>query len=171
MRLLGMDFIAPCSVNPDAFAESMSNQWTCGICSAKGSGSEVRGFPDSEEPIWRRIMRTLGLTVLTAGCLLLGAGHLLADDTEKKDLDALKGTWRVQSHTVNGVKTPEKEAKEYTYVFKGEKYTQLTGGKEQVSGKVKLDVGKKPKVIAMTGKLGGKKGLPICGSMISTVIR
>jgi uncharacterized protein (TIGR03067 family) len=120
------------------------------------------GLEDSSHPprLFRRnFMSKRALVILTLGCCLIAFSSVKADDKDKKDSDALQGTWRVQSQTISGAKLPEKDAKEYTYVFKGENYTQFEGRKKQVSGKFKLEAGKSPKVIAMTMQSGKEKGI------------
>jgi uncharacterized protein (TIGR03067 family) len=97
---------------------------------------------------------------LAVGCLLLGTASLVADDDAKKDLEALQGTWKVESFTVAGMKAPDDDIKKATFMVKGDKYTVTIDGKEDETGTIKLDAGKKPKMIEFditSGKDKGKK--------------
>jgi uncharacterized protein (TIGR03067 family) len=101
----------------------------------------------------RSIMRTWVLTTLASGCLLLGAASLVAD--EKKELEALDGTWKVEAFTVDGMKLPDELIKKVMFVIKDGKYTITIDGKEEETGTIKLDPDKTPKTIEF-GITGGK---------------
>jgi uncharacterized protein (TIGR03067 family) len=97
---------------------------------------------------------------LAAGCLLLGTASLVADDDAKKELDALQGTWKVESFKVAGTETPQDDLKKVTFMVKDGKYTVTINGKEEETGTIKVDPSKKPKTIEFeitSGKDKGKK--------------
>jgi uncharacterized protein (TIGR03067 family) len=96
--------------------------------------------------------------VLTAGCLVLGAATLMADDTAKKDLDALQGTWKLESLMESGKPAPADALKQITIVVKDGKYSISAGGKELETGSIKLDPSKKPKTIDFEIASGNDKG-------------
>jgi uncharacterized protein (TIGR03067 family) len=103
-------------------------------------------------------VRTLALMVLTACCLVVGAATLMADDTAKKDLDALQGTWKVESLTHAGNEAPADDLKQISMVVKDDKYTISASGKELETGTIKLDPSKKPKTIEFDIATGNDKG-------------
>ncbi len=109
-------------------------------------------------------MKTRALMALATGCLLLTTAAICADDKEKKDPDALQGTWRVESFTQDGQEAPAELAKEIIFTFKDKKYTITMKGKEMETGTIKLDPDKKPKTIDLgiiSGDDKGKKQLGI----------
>ena len=103
-------------------------------------------------------MRTRALMALATGCLLLASAFIRADDDAKKDLDALTGTWRVETFTQDGRKLPENIVKQFTFVIKDGKYTITDGDKEVETGTIKVDPSKKPKTIDFEITSGDDKG-------------
>jgi uncharacterized protein (TIGR03067 family) len=105
-------------------------------------------------------VKTRVLMALATGCFLLGAAALVADEKAKKDIEALEGTWKVESFMVSGEKAPADYVKKVTFVVKDGKYTVTIDGKEDETGTIKLDPDKKPKTIEFditSGKDKGKK--------------
>jgi uncharacterized protein (TIGR03067 family) len=96
--------------------------------------------------------------VLTVGCLVVGAAALIADDTAKKDLDTLQGTWKIESLTFEGTDAPADLVKSTSLIIKDDKYTISSNGKELETGTVKLDPSKKPKTIEFDIASGNDKG-------------
>jgi uncharacterized protein (TIGR03067 family) len=103
-------------------------------------------------------MSTRALTALALGCLLLGAASLLADDKDKKDLDALQGTWQVESFKLDGKSAPEDFVKAMKFVIKDKKYTVTVKGKEVETGTIKIDPEKNPKTFDLDIMSGNDKG-------------
>jgi uncharacterized protein (TIGR03067 family) len=107
-------------------------------------------------------MKTRAMMALATGCLLLTAATLCADDKEKKDPDALQGTWKVESFTQDGNEAPAEFAKAVSFTFKDKKYTITMKGKEMESGTFKLDPEKKTIDLDITsGNDKGKKQVGI----------
>jgi uncharacterized protein (TIGR03067 family) len=109
-------------------------------------------------------MRTWALAVLASGCLLLGAASLVAEEKDKKDIDALEGRWKLDSLTFGGQKAPGEFLKKLTFTVKDGKYILANDGKEEETGTIKLDPEKKPKTIEFEitgGKDKGKKQLGV----------
>jgi uncharacterized protein (TIGR03067 family) len=103
-------------------------------------------------------MRTRVLTILATGCLLLVSTSLRADDDAKKDLEALTGTWKVETFTQDGMKAPEDFVKQITFVIKDGKYSITVEGKEVEAGTIKVDPSKKPKTMDFEITSGNDKG-------------
>jgi uncharacterized protein (TIGR03067 family) len=106
-------------------------------------------------------MRTRTLTALAIGCLFLGAASVFADDKdkkEKKDLDALQGTWKFESFRLDGQDSPEEFVKEMRFVIKDNNYTFIVNGQEVETGTIKLDPEKKTKTIDLDIKSGNDEG-------------
>ena len=104
------------------------------------------------------------LMALAIGCLLLKAASLFADEKDKKDLDALQGTWKVESFKVAGQDAPDELVTETTFAIKDKKYTLTVKGEEAETGTFKVDPEKKPKTIDLeiaSGNDTGKKQLGI----------
>ena len=109
-------------------------------------------------------MKARALMALAVGCLLLGTASLVADDDAKKDLDAMQGTWKIDSFTVAGEKAPADLLKKMAFVIKDDKYSGQIDGKEDETGTIKVDPTKKPKTIEFnitSGKDKGKKQVGI----------
>ena len=101
-------------------------------------------------------MRTRNSTTLAIGCLLLGATALNADDKDKKkDIDALQGTWKIESFKVAGQDAPLEKA---TFAIKDKKYTLTVDGEEMETGTFKLDPEKKVKTIDLEIASGNDQG-------------
>jgi uncharacterized protein (TIGR03067 family) len=103
-------------------------------------------------------MKARALMALAAGCLLLGTASLVADDDAKKALDALQGTWQLDSFSVDGMKAPADFVKEVKFTVKNNKYSLTIKGQEAESGTIKLDPSKKPKTIDLDIARGNDKG-------------
>jgi len=103
-------------------------------------------------------VRTRGLQILAIACLLLGTAALVADDKGKKDIDALQGTWNVESFKQDGMDAPEDFVKKVTFVIKDDKYSIKAEGNEVETGTIKLDPDKKPKTIDFDITAGDDKG-------------
>jgi len=103
-------------------------------------------------------MKTRALTLLAVGYLLLAGTSLIADDKDKKDPEALQGSWKVESFKQDGNAAPEDFAKEIKFTIKDKKYTITVKGKEEETGTLKLDPEKKPKTIDLDIMSGNDKG-------------
>jgi uncharacterized protein (TIGR03067 family) len=95
--------------------------------------------------------------VLAVG-LLLAAGAPNKDDLAKKDLDALKGTWKAVGGEEDGKAVPEEDAKKFKLVVDGDKYTFTVEGVSEEQGTLKVDPGQKPKAIDVMIMSGDDKG-------------
>src|SRR5262249_45608483 len=85
--------------------------------------------------------------VLAAMVIVLGAGADDKKDEGKKDLDLLKGTWKVTSMIVNGKE--DANASDHGITFDGEKVTIKEKNGES-KGTCKIDTAKEPKQIDLT---------------------
>src|SRR5262249_49404205 len=103
-------------------------------------------------------MKTSTLMAPAIGCFLLGAASLIADDKDKKDIDALQGTWKVESFKVAGQDAPDDVVTEGTFAIKDKKYTLIVKGEEAETGTFKVDPEKKPKAIDLEISSGNDKG-------------
>ena len=110
-------------------------------------------------------MRTRTFIAPAIGCLLLVTVSLTADDKDKKkDIDALQGTWKIESFKVAGQDGPEEFVKKASFVIKDKKYTLTIDDEEMETGTFKLDPEKKVKTIDLeiaSGNDQGKKQLGI----------
>jgi len=89
---------------------------------------------------------------------LVLAVSLAARDEDKKDGDALQGTWLPSTAEFGGKKFPDEIRKAMKLVVKDDKYT-VTAGKEGTDkGTVKLNPAAKPKEMDITGTDGPNKG-------------
>src|SRR5262249_33889467 len=73
------------------------------------------------------------------------------------DAKAMEGTWLPTTAEVAGKKLPDKTLKTIKLALKGDSYT-VTVGEQTDRGKVKLDPGKKPRAMDITGTEGPNKG-------------
>jgi len=88
----------------------------------------------------------LRLLVVFVAALVLSASPSVADD--KKDQDALQGTWEVTAMVTDGKAEGADKIKGATIVIKGDKITlSAAEGKLKRSFTFKLDSSKKPKAI------------------------
>ena len=93
-------------------------------------------------------MRTL---VLLVGALLatigLAAVAVADDAADKKDKEALQGTWMAVSGEKEGKE--DTEAKEHALVFEGDKFSIKRGDNVIVRGTFKINTSKSPKTMDM----------------------
>jgi uncharacterized protein (TIGR03067 family) len=111
----------------------------------------------------RRCFMRLAYAPFFAACVLItGTGR--ADDTAKKDVDALQGNWVVVGRQVLGKKATRKELEEVpTYVViegnQGRAWMEDKGKKGDMSeGTIKIDPAAKPKAVDITYTRGLLKG-------------
>jgi uncharacterized protein (TIGR03067 family) len=98
--------------------------------------------------------RVFALAVLAVAA----AGVTAADDKEdanKKDLQALQGTWQAQSITENGQDVPAEEAGKLRLVFAGSTVTILTGEDKGPESTFTLDATNKPATMDIKDKKSG----------------
>jgi uncharacterized protein (TIGR03067 family) len=69
------------------------------------------------------------------------------DDANKKDLDALQGSWKVQKLIRGGEEAPAKDVEKVVFTFEGNKATIDEGRPKKETATFKLDATKKPKAI------------------------
>jgi uncharacterized protein (TIGR03067 family) len=86
---------------------------------------------------------------------VLGA-DVAGDDQAKKELDKLKGKWKLVTLEQQGMKGEVKEANIVT--ISDDKYVQTRDGKEVERGQVKIDATKKPRTIDLVIQDGPDKG-------------
>ena len=84
----------------------------------------------------------LALALVLSAALAVDAG-----DATSKDLDALRGTWKVVELTELGEKLPDKELAPVEVVILGNKMTINDDGKFREEITLKLDATKKPKAV------------------------
>ena len=111
-------------------------------------------------------MRLHAIAILGLGCLVpastVGAAGA-QDDTSKKEMKKLEGTWATVSIEAAGQKvTDEDKIKTRKLTTKGEKYT-LKVGDETVQGTIKINATKKPKTIDVKPDSGTNKGKTLLG--------
>src|SRR5262245_30910102 len=80
-------------------------------------------------------------------CLLAGA------DSPKGDLKKLQGAWAMTAGENDGNKSSEEDLKSCSLAIEGNKYTVKFGG-DTITGTLKLDPTKKPKMIDSTRSEG-----------------
>jgi len=108
-------------------------------------------------------MRMHTVAVLGIAVLLGGVGLAAAADAKeeavKKELQALKGTWRPVSREVDGVKTSEEELKD-VIIRRDEAgmFSVRLGDQVIIEGTIKIDPAKKPKTVDTTYSTGENKG-------------
>jgi uncharacterized protein (TIGR03067 family) len=99
--------------------------------------------------------------------MALTVGFLIAadakDDDAKKELKKLEGNWQVISMEIDGQKMPEEDAKQYTVLIKGDKYTLKMQDNPINQGTIKVDPTKKPKTIDITPTDGDNSGKTMLG--------
>jgi uncharacterized protein (TIGR03067 family) len=101
------------------------------------------------------------LAALTIVCLGLGTSAAAVQGGDAaKVLKEMEGSWTVVSMEFQGKKIPDEKVKELNLqmVFKGDKYSQHTGGKLDEEGTLKLDPSKKPPTIDLSIETGKDKG-------------
>jgi uncharacterized protein (TIGR03067 family) len=69
------------------------------------------------------------------------------DDANKKDLDALQGSWKVQKLIRGGDEAPGKDSEKVVFLFEGNKVSIDEGRPKKETATFKLDATKKPKAI------------------------
>jgi uncharacterized protein (TIGR03067 family) len=79
-----------------------------------------------------------------------------ADDTEKES-KKLEGTWQLKDAELAGQKLPAESVKSFRLTLTGGKYT-LKSDEQPDAGTYKLDTGKKPRQMTITGTEGPNKG-------------
>lgn len=77
-------------------------------------------------------------------------------DDSKEDQQALQGTWSVVEVTFGGVKVPQGETENGTFVFEGDKFVQKSGKTVDKKGSFQLHAGKKPRAINLVDEKGEK---------------
>ena len=111
-------------------------------------------------------MRLHAMVGLGLGCLVaaLTIGRAGAqDDTAKKELKKLEGTWATVSIEAAGEKVTDKDKiKTRKLTTKGDKYT-LNVGDESVQGTIEINPTKKPKTIDVKPDSGSNKGKTLLG--------
>jgi uncharacterized protein (TIGR03067 family) len=114
-------------------------------------------------------MRMYGVAVLAivslfAGVRSQGADGNANEETVVKELQAFKGTWRLNSKDVDGKKFSEEEIKDVIATNNGEgRFSVRRGDKVIDEGTVKLDPTKKPKTIDVSVTEGERKGKTALG--------
>jgi uncharacterized protein (TIGR03067 family) len=114
-------------------------------------------------------MRRFGVAVLAIVPLFAAVGSLAAGGEAKeaavaKDLQALKGTWRMSSKEENGKKLSEEAIKDVIATWDGSgRCTVRRGDRVIGAGAVKLDATKQPKTIDVTFTEGMFKGNTLLG--------
>ena len=114
-------------------------------------------------------MRTYGVAALAIVSLFALVGSLAADgnandETVVKELQAFKGTWRLNSKEVDGKKFSEEEIKDVIGTIDGSGKVSVRRGDKVINeGTVKLDPTKKPKAIDITFTAGERKGQMVLG--------
>jgi uncharacterized protein (TIGR03067 family) len=109
-------------------------------------------------------VRIFGVSVLAIVALLAGLGLQAAEGDGKeeavaKDLQAIKGTWRLICREVDGRKDSEEEIKDTIGTGDGlGKFSVRQGDKLIGEGTVKLDPTKKPKTMDVAYSEGRHKG-------------
>jgi uncharacterized protein (TIGR03067 family) len=111
-------------------------------------------------------MRLHAIAILGLGCLVaaLTIGTACAqDDTSKKELKKLEGTWATVSIEAAGQKvTDEEKIKNRKLSTTGDKY-RLQVGDETVQGTIEINPSKKPKTIDVKPDSGTNKGKTLLG--------
>jgi uncharacterized protein (TIGR03067 family) len=103
----------------------------------------------------------LGLGCLVAALTIGRAGA--QDDTAKKELKKLEGTWATVSIEAAGEEVADKDKiKTRKLTTKGDKYT-LKVGDETVEGTIDINPTKKPKTIDVKPTSGNDKGKTLLG--------
>jgi len=114
-------------------------------------------------------MRMYGVAVLAIVSLFAGVRSPAADGNANeqavvKDLQAFKGTWRLNSKEENGKKFSEEEIKDVIMTNDGSgRGSVRRGDKLLAEATVKLDPTTKPKTIDVTFTEGERKGKTVLG--------
>jgi len=114
-------------------------------------------------------MRKYSVAVLAIISLFAGVGSQAADgDANKeavvKDLQAFKGTWRLNSKEEDGKKFSEEEIKDVIMTNDGSGRASVRRGDKVIAeATVKLDPTTKPKTIDVTFTTGERKGKTALG--------
>ena len=114
-------------------------------------------------------MRMFGVGMLAIVSLFVAVRSQAADGEAKeeavaKDLQAFKGTWRLNSMEEDGKKFSEEEIKEVIGTSDGlGKFSVRRGDKLVGEGSIKLDPTKKPRTIDATYTGGERKGQAVLG--------
>lgn len=90
------------------------------------------------------------------------AGLVFAADADT-DLKKFEGTWTLISGEADGKALTEQQLKGGKLVIKGDQYTVTIPGKENATGKQKLDPTKTPKTIDISDDSGPNKGKTCLG--------
>ncbi len=105
-------------------------------------------------------MKLHALLVLAVGLLLAADAK---EDTAKKELKKLEGTWQVVSMEMDGQKQSEDDAKQYKIIIKGNKYTLKMQDNAINQGTFTIDATKKPKTIDIKPTDGDNAGQTMLG--------
>ena len=114
-------------------------------------------------------MRKFGVAVLAIVSLFAADRSQAADGEAKegavaKELQALKGTWRMNSKEVDGKKLSEEEIKDVIMTNDGsDKYSVRRGDTVIAEATAQLDPAKRPKAIDVSFTKGERKGKTILG--------
>ena len=114
-------------------------------------------------------MRMSGVAVLAIVSLFAVVRSQAADgdanaEAVAKDLQVLKGAWRMNSKEVDGRKFSDKEIKDVIGTIDGSGKVSVRRGDKVINeGTVKLDPTKKPKAIDITFTAGERKGQMVLG--------
>jgi len=106
-------------------------------------------------------MTTLGRLLVVAAVLVsfVGVGH--AD--EKKELEAVKGTWTLTKHEIDGNDAGGTEDSKLAVTLDGEKYAVRLADVVVQEGRMKLDTSKSPRTIDLAIGEGQNKGVTMLG--------
>ncbi len=82
---------------------------------------------------------------------------LTGADDQRKDLEALKGTWQLTAWEADGKAKPDKEIEGGKLNLKGDAYDVKLAGIDAVTGTMIVDGAKDPKTIDITDAVGPNK--------------
>jgi uncharacterized protein (TIGR03067 family) len=101
--------------------------------------------------------------ILAAGLLVAAAAA--QDETTKKDLGQIQGTWRLVSRERDGKADPAEAIKGVLVTHEGDKFsfTGSASGSGAMKGTFKLDATKKPKAVDRMPADGPQKGKTLPG--------
>jgi uncharacterized protein (TIGR03067 family) len=105
-------------------------------------------------------MNNLGAIALAIGLFMSAEDP--KEPANKKDLDALQGSWSLSSVVLNGEEIPQDLLKTAKLVIDGQKYT-VTLGEQTTVSTFKIDAGKNPKQIEFTYTAGPQTGQTVQG--------
>jgi uncharacterized protein (TIGR03067 family) len=107
-------------------------------------------------------MRLHALLILAAG-LLVGADKK-QEDTARKEMKKLAGTWQAFSYALDGKEAPAADLKKVKLIIKADgKATVESDGKPILQATVKIDPAREPRTIDLTFTEGGLKGKTALG--------